>query len=282
MKNDFSKINTHLYSSLPPDSLYDSLLKRESELKEAKKHLQKRLINKNIGYIKVKNKGSYHQYYYLKDAFSDKPLYIKEKDRSFAHSLIQQEYDELALVEVLKELSSIRSMLNNYSPRKLINIFQKFGPIKQKIIVPLILSDHDYIKKWKEEDYAPLPFAEDDTSNFFTAEGERVRSKSEVMIADALSRHNIPYKYERPLTFPDGTGYRPDFVCLNVRQRKEFIWEHFGMMADETYNTGALRKIEKYEANNYFPGINFISTFESSKVPLSTRNIEKLICTYLL
>ena len=79
-----------------------------------------------------------------------------------------------------------------------------------------------------------------------TLRGERVRSKSEAMIADTLYRLKIPYKYECPLTIRRKTGTSrntktiyPDFTCLNVRLRQEFVWEHFnryGHPKDEVVN----------------------------------------------
>ena len=37
-------------------------------------------------------------------------------------------------------------------------------------------------------------------TEYYTIKGERVRSKSEKIIADELYRYQIPYKYEFPLT----------------------------------------------------------------------------------
>ena len=74
------------------------------------------------------------------------------------------------------------------------------------------------------------------------------------MIADKLYMMDIPYKYEYPISLsPYGIIY-PDFVVLNVKERKEVIIEHFGMMDNPEYAAGAVQKIDMYIKNGYIPG----------------------------
>jgi hypothetical protein len=123
---------------------------------------------------------------------------------------------------------------------------------------------------------------EESVPDYFTVNGERVRSKSEILIADALSRCNIPYRYEYPTHIPGvGTVY-PDFLCLNMQKRKEYAWEHNGMMSDANYADYAIKKIEIYALAGYYPGDNLILSFESSSHPLSSRIIEGNIIEYLV
>lgn len=80
-----------------------------------------------------------------------------------------------------------------------------------------------------------------------TEKGEAVRSKSEKIIADKLYMKEIPYVYEQPL-YLKGYGYVvPDFKILNVRTKKEYYLEHFGMMDDYEYAKNAIKKIECFQ-----------------------------------
>ena len=54
------------------------------------------------------------------------------------------------------------------------------------------------------------------------------------------------------------------------------------MMDDLNYSENALKKIDLYSENGFFPGKNMIYTFESKDKPLNTEVIEKTIKTYLL
>ena len=74
----------------------------------------------------------------------------------------------------------------------------------------------------------------------------------------------------------------PDFNCLNVRIRKEYYWEHLGMMDDEAYVNKNIRKIEKYTLAKGFDESRLILTFETARQPLNTRIIEEKIRRYLI
>ena len=116
----------------------------------------------------------------------------------------------------------------------------------------------------------------EDAPEFYTAKGEQVRSKSEILIADTLYRKNIPYCYERPLEFPGAGRIHPDFTILRRSDRKEVYWEHLGMMDDPEYAANALMRIDLYERNGIFPGDRLILTHETGRQPLRTRLIEVL------
>ena len=125
-----------------------------------------------------------------------------------------------------------------------------------------------------------------------TENGEKVRSKSEVIIANSLKAAGVPYRYEFPLLMdknaetPDFPDYdfcnlHPDFYCLNLRTRQEFAWEHFGMMDDPDYAKRAAEKIQLYQENGFFPGKNLIITMETSKKPLSSKVLKGIIKEFL-
>lgn len=106
-----------------------------------------------------------------------------------------------------------------------------------------------------------------------------MRSKSEVIIADTLFRHNIPYRYEFPITlkrsnsddirrdFGSSITLYPDFLCLNTRTRTEFYWEHFGLMDDPAYSNNAAGKLRLYTENGILAGRNLIITMETQTEP---------------
>ena len=66
-----------------------------------------------------------------------------------------------------------------------------------------------------------------------TARDELVRSKSEVIVADALNEVlgelGLEYDYELPLQFQDEFPRRPDFTIRRPRNTAVY-WEHLGML----------------------------------------------------
>ena len=103
--------------------------------------------------------------------------------------------------------------------------------------------------------------------------GERVRSKSEIIIANLLNKQGIPYRYEYPVYLSGWGKVYPDFTLLNVRERKEIYWEHLGRMSDADYAEMAIQKIALYEQNNIFIGDKLILTFETQNHPLNQKHI---------
>ena len=113
-----------------------------------------------------------------------------------------------------------------------------------------------------------------------TERGEEVRSKSEMIIADLLYQLHIPYKYECPVRLQGLGVVHPDFTILNMRTRKEILWEHCGRMDDPDYLYKAYERQAAYTKNGYFQGKNIIYTFETDKMPLNSRMVRSYIEEY--
>ena len=109
-----------------------------------------------------------------------------------------------------------------------------------------------------------------------------MRSKSEVIIADALDAAGVPYRYEQALFIGGYSPVYPDFTALNKRTRKEYVWEHLGAMGDAEYCENALDKLNRYARAGYLPGDTLLVTQESANVPLDTRVVTALVERFLL
>lgn len=101
-----------------------------------------------------------------------------------------------------------------------------------------------------------------------TADGNFVRSKSEVIIANLLHAAGINYRYEKPLEF-DGGKILPDFTIYLSGGRKIF-WEHVGMLGVEEYDRRWAEKLRVYE--KFFPG-QLMKTYESGNLSCDAKKI---------
>lgn len=151
---------------------------------------------------------------------------------------------------------------------------------EKKLIHPIEPTWEDQLAGWMKEDYKKKEFQENSTV-IITERGERVRSKSEKILADYFYQKNIPYKYEAPLYLVGAGIIYPDFTFLSSKTRQEIYWEHEGMMDDEIYARNAIRKIYTYEKNGIYPGERLILTFETKAVALDTQIVKELVCKYL-
>ena len=117
----------------------------------------------------------------------------------------------------------------------------------------------------------------EDMQYFITEKGEKVRSKSEKIIADKLYMMGIPYRYEYPLILNDNIMVYPDFTILKMPERKEVYLEHFGMMDDINYVDTALFKMNSYEKNGIYLGVNLFITYETGRKPLNTKDLNEML-----
>lgn len=110
-----------------------------------------------------------------------------------------------------------------------------------------------------------------------TERGECVRSKSGKIIADKLYSLGIPYRYECPPLLEDNIKIYPDFTILKMPAREEVYLEHFGMMDDVNYVDTTIYKLNTYEKNGIYIGVNLFITYETSTKPLNTRALDKIV-----
>jgi len=268
-------------TELSPEVLVKEVQERILELKELLETKEKDLWNAPKGTIRIVSRDGLLQYYQRINPSDTRGTYLRRDQDDIATALVQKDYDTKLIVELKKEIKALENFLRHYRPERLTDIYKTLHNFRRPLVHPVMLLDEDYIARWTSVEYPRKAFGEN-APDFFTAKGERVRSKSEIMIADALNRKNIPYRYEYPIHL-SGTGVvHPDFICLNVPERKEVLWEHNGMMSDADYSENAIKRIGKYTLAGFHPGKNLILTFETSSCPLSSRVIDSNINCYLL
>lgn len=121
---------------------------------------------------------------------------------------------------------------------------------------------------------------DDSSRKHITAFGLRVRSKSEVLIAESLRAHGIHFMYELPLKLESNgkaVVIYPDFTLISGN--KILYWEHMGMMSDEVYRNNAMQKIGLYAANGLTIPQNLIVTMDSANGCIDMQTINLLIYT---
>lgn len=263
---------------------------RLTELEQARKIKQLEVKRNPSGLIRiVKNHGQL-QFYKRKSKSDLQGTYMPRSQNQLACKLIQSDYDKKALAAIKEEISFLKFFLTKYQTTNSNHHFKKMPDSRQQIVTPLTLSDSQYAENWLSEKY-PRKEISPDIPKLFTDKGEQVRSKAEVLIANALKASGVPYRYEFPIKInlnadcdsqaADLHSFHPDFYCLNLRTRKEYIWEHFGMMDDTEYSARAAEKLILYQQNGYFPGKNLILTMETSKTKPSSMKLNQIIQEYL-
>jgi ATP-dependent DNA helicase RecQ len=108
---------------------------------------------------------------------------------------------------------------------------------------------------------------------YSTSKGDKVRSKSEVIIANLLFQYNINYEYEKKLYYTQVKWIEPDFT-IKLKDGSEIYWEHLGMIGVESYDKRWKEKLEIYR--NLFL-YQLVVTYEGATISESTKKmLEKM------
>ena len=276
---------------MAPVQFISQIEARISELEQALKTKKHTIKNAPPGLIRIVQKNGKFQFYKRKSESDKQGKYLPRSEDKLAYAIIQKEYNLKTLPALEEEIVCLNKFLAEYKSKSSERVYEKLSSARQQIVTPLTMTNKQYADAWLKVEYRhkKLP---DDVPPFFTENNEHVRSKSEVIIANALKSADIPYRYEFPLLMdknagaPDFQNYdfcqlHPDFYCLNLRTRQEFAWEHFGMMDDPEYAARAAEKLQLYAENGFFPGKNLIITMETMKNQLSSKILKEIIKTYL-
>lgn len=194
-----------------------------------------------------------------------------------------KEYHKALLPLIKKEIKYLKLLLK--TEEQIENAYNGMYEGKRILFEPDLIPTSKIIEDFENTTYEGLSFDDNDQTEYYTNRGERVRSKSEKIIADELARQKIPYKYEKPLVlFVDGKQkqFFPDFTVLNKTTGKIIYLEHLGMMDNSYYYNNTLNKLDIYEKNGLLIGKDILFFHESSRQPLNTRTIDDYINEFLL
>ena len=191
------------------------------------------------------------------------------------NGLLQKQYLSTVLKTNKKELSAIEKMSKLYPSTLAEDVYDQLSEGRKSHIKPINVYDDAYAQKWMEVPYKRKPFKKD-MPEFYTTKGERVRSKSEIIIADRLRANGIPYRYECPLKVGKKIIH-PDFTILRMSDRKILYHEHCGKMGDQKYIEDMLTRAKDYSLEDIILGDRLFYTFESEATPLDVTMLDMLI-----
>lgn len=255
-----------------------------NELKEIIKETENRLKNVPKGHLRIQKKKNKVEYYYKdeeKGSKSGNGRYMKKSEHNLARQIVQRDYDTNILKRAKARVAAIEEFLDKYRKTNIRTVWEKVDPYRKELLNTILLSDEEFVKQWIAVSYKGKEFI-DEEKEILTERGERVRSKSEKIIADKLYMLGIPYRYECPIILKGNIKVHPDFTILKMPEREEVYLEHFGMMDDIEYVDKVLYKMSTYEKNGIYLGVNLFVTHETSRNPLNTKTLDgmlrKLFC----
>lgn len=228
------------------------------------------------GSLRVSGSSRYRYYYNVIPGGRKTGEYISANNKPLAALLAQKDYNRHFLKAAQKELAALEKLEGLLMPCKTDSAFTGLCKGRQEFVKPYIVPDEIYLKNWLGRSFQTNLY-HSEYKVYSTKRGEKVRSKSEAIIANIIYDLKIPYHYEKPLKLKGGTIAYPDFTLLDLGKRKEKYWEHFGLISQKDYFDNALQKLDYYSRNGIHTGDNLIITFETEDHPLDADVIANML-----
>ncbi|MBO4900669.1 MAG: hypothetical protein J5509_10315 [Lachnospiraceae bacterium] len=254
----------------------ETMKQRLKSIKTAIKSAEKDKARFPKGRLRVSQSKNQVRYYQVESSDNFSGLYLTKEQHDVAKALAQKDYNEEFLKSARLELEELNRTIRQLSETNADLAYQNLDPRRRRLVEPYIIPDDEYAANWLNQTFKTNSFMPE-AKIYDTKNGEKVRSKSEAILADLFLEFGIPYHYEQALFLKDKSVRYPDFTLLKVATREEIYLEHFGLLDDEEYRNKCLEKLDEYRQNGIFPGKNLLITYESEAFPLDIKGIRKMI-----
>ena len=261
-------------------------IKKTIEEKEKLVHRIETLIsNAPDGSMKfqVKN-GKIYYYHNVKDSRTGQwcKTYIKKKQIQMAKALTQKSYYTSVLLVLKSQLVQLKNFIETFNEEGVEEIYRNLPEARKVLVNPVAIGIKERIDVWAREEYE-LNTSYPEFLIYETEQGEMVRTKSELIIANVLYQYkdDIEYKYERPLELKakDGSNIivHPDFTIINKHTGRIYYYEHAGRMDEPKYAVDFVKKMNLYSTNGILQGDELFVTYETYSMPLDINCVKKIV-----
>ena len=259
--------------------------------------IEKRIIKRYLEFCKeattdkliCKQKNGKNQFYF-RERGEKQITYIKKQD----YETVKKHYIQIfaeTTIEILEDnIRKLTKVIDGLRPYDADTVHEMLPAAYKKFRKEY--KSHGENHKEGNDSKKGFPQSENpkdrDKLVYNTSFGLYVRSKNELLIAEALYAVGLVFWYERRLEIvvcDDGKYYTeiifPDFTIM-LPDGTLIYWEHFGMMENPKYQEDNYRRLQKYLSNGIYPPKNLIMTFDGEKMPFDNSAIWRIIEGQLL
>ena len=231
------------------------------------------------GKLIYQNNGQYKQFIHLINENGKRIRKGINTDSEMIKALARKEFNSKASKIFSNNITALRKAIDKqipFDPDQILQSMTKAYALlpeqyffdRDKLIITAGLDD-DLLKKVKRhEEWWRKPYKEywgyPENKTKTTSRGQKVRSISEMLIAEALYKYSIPFHYEEELE-AYGKTFAPDFTFEGGDYRP-FYLDYFGMMDNTKYAKRNIIKLDDYYDIGLIPGDNLIVVFDAKGI----------------
>lgn len=246
--------------------------------KEVRTKARRELRSLLAGNLRVSNKAK--KTYYAQDAIENKKRIRKgiSKDTTLIYKLARKRYLKIYIKLITQNILALELFLQTTKPPTPDNVWRALPDAYKHLPHKAFFPKEYRGKMWGKEEYDKSTYRSQELRHT-TARGEKVRSKSEALIANLLHRHKLPYRYEQKLHIKN-REFVPDFTILV--EEDIYYWEHCGLVSEEGYMKSHNWKLLRYAEQGIVPWKNLIVTYDDENGNFNGKIAEGEIINKLL
>ena len=253
----------------------------ERTQKEYVKRLDKLAAYK--GALLKRNRPRKHKfYYYIKYRGAKKYEYVDQQNLKHVRRVREARFLEEALRRVDCNIKMLKSLLDGFLPFDPRSIAESL-PEKYRCEIPPVSELYEYEgAKWKAgrlEFQKSFPENYPEHKTHTTSDKVMVKTISELFMYERFKSAGLAFVYELPLPAADyGPPLYPDFTILSpIDMKSHIIVEFAGRMDRQDYREDFGRRVGRYIASGYIPGVNLFFVFSDSKGNIDSTQVTRLI-----
>lgn len=200
------------------------------------------------------------------------------KNQYLVRQLARKKYLENSVKLLSEEIARLENFMRSSIPPDVPTVLSMLPKAYRHLPEEMFRPEKRAAIKWAKEEYEQNTYNLNERKHL-TENGLRVRSKSELFIADKLERYELPFRYEAMIYFRQ-YSFSPDFMIMT--RDGIMYWEHCGMMMNQKYRRNNEWKLQMYDKMGITPWNNLIVTYDTEDGGLDLRIIESEIVNKLL
>lgn len=197
--------------------------------------------------------------------------------KDLIEALLDKKVSKVTLNAAEKNIRALQKLKEQYQPNTFTDIIGQLS--KSYLDAVAALGSAQTL----DEEGRPIQYHFDPEKHIHETNcGLMVRSKSEVIITNALTGYGIPFSYEKdfPRYEDDPWPMQPDYT-FDLPNGEVKLWEHLGMLKKEKYCKHNADKLYWYQKLGFHIGRNLIITQDDAKGNCSSPYIDKMIREHL-
>ncbi len=240
-----------------------------AELEERLQKANKELKESPSGSVVRVKRGNYYSFFQVEKREGKRIRKIITNNDELINALARKTYLVAEIKLLQKDISALKHFCQAYEEP----VYDKIiSMLPERMLKYQLLSPPP--EDWATQDYPQSSYMSESKVHT-TTRGLKVRSKSELLIAEKLYEHGIPFRYEQVLSI-NGVQFAPDFT-VKTQSGKLVYWEHCGLTGNKKYMEKHKWKLSVYEEAGIVPWDNLIITYDDKYGILNLSIIESEI-----